>query len=776
VERFVEVVIRRRWWVLLGCALVTAVACASLSQVVIATSFGRMFLGEDPGYDDYKRLNARFGSDQVLLLGVEDGELFTAAGRDRLRATRDSLREVKGVARVRSLLDAVLLEPGPLFPEPTPALDLAAAQPERKDEVIERLRADPLAGGLLLGHDGASTALLVELSPDAARRAEDVPILVREAVRRVEQVYPPERVHQAGLPALITEILAQTLNAFTRTTPLVAFTLLACVWVLFGRLWPAAVSLAVAAVAVVWSLGFAVALDPELHVLMAAVPGVILIIAFSDIVHLCSAYLLELEGGKAKLDAIRAAGAEVGRACVFTSLTTFVGFLCLSLIPVPAFRVLGVVLGFGVGVALLLAVTLVPILLSFLPTPKALRGGVAGRSQGHVDRLLDLCLRATTRRPWAVLAAFALVTVVAVAGATRLTIETDFTARLTEDNRVRRDGDWFAANFRGANSVQVYVTASDPAQLEEPAWWARLASFQRALGELDGVDGAGSLVDALSLLHRSTPAGAADPPGALPRDPQALRGGLALLRAGAGTDLRRLVDFDGGCVRLLVNVGSHGLRDTADVARRIEALAPSHLAPDDRVDATGLTALLGAFIDEVVKAQREGLGISIASIAILMAIGLASIRVGLVSMLPNLLPLAVLAACLGVFWDRVDSDAISLTFIALGIGVDDTIHFLSRFKLEAQRAGTGPEDRAGAIERTFAYAGRGIIMTTLILALGFLPFLTSDYFYMRMAGTLLPLCFVVALLADLLLIPALAQVGWMRFGPRGEGPLAAGSS
>ena len=128
-------------------------------------------------------------------------------------------------------------------------------------------------------------------------------------------------------------------------------------------------------------------------------------------------------------------------------------------------------------------------------------------------------------------------------------------------------------------------------------------------------------------------------------------------------------------------------------------------------------------------------------------------------MLPNLFPLLVVVACLALTWEQVDSDCIALTFVALGIGVDDTIHFLTRLRLEAGRAEIGE-----AITRTFAYAGRGIVMTTAILALGFLPLLTSDYFLMRMFGSLLPLCMVVALLADLLLVPAFARLGWLRFG------------
>ena len=108
---------------------------------------------------------------------------------------------------------------------------------------------------------------------------------------------------------------------------------------------------------------FAVILDPEINVLLASVPAIAMVICFSDIIHLCSAYLHELGRGFEKDEAILSAASDVGVACLFTSVTTFVGFISLMFVPTPAFRQLGAVLGFGVASALMLALTLVPIVL-----------------------------------------------------------------------------------------------------------------------------------------------------------------------------------------------------------------------------------------------------------------------------------------------------------------------------------------------------------------------------------------------------------------------------
>lgn len=765
VERYVRWVLAHPRWVLGGCLVLSLLAGLSASRLVVATSFARMFLGENPGYETYRAYSATFGGDELFLIGLEDPELLAPAGQERLRRAAAAVRQVPGVARVRSLLDVVQLRPGPLGPTPVRWTEELAADPTRLPALRAALQADPFAGALLIGRDGASTSLVVEVSDETARRAEEAPRVVDAVLAACRAVYPPERVHRAGLVALVAEVLDQTFRAVTVTTPLVATVLLLSVWLLFGRLWPAAISLGVSAVAVLWTLGVAALLDRELNILMATVPAVILIVAFSDIVHLCSAYLLELSAGRPKHEAVRHACVDVGRACLFTSLTTFVGFLSLSLVPVPVFRVLGLVLGLGVALALLLAVTLVPVLLTLLPEPRPLRAGRTAWAQALLDRVLGASLRLSIRRPGAVIAGFALASALAGAGALQLTIETDFSVRLRPENPVRQDAAWFEGKFRGTNLLQVYVTAPEPRALTDPAWVASVAALQRAIDDLPQVESSASLLDGLSLLYRATPAGRAAPPGALPATRQELATLLGLLRLGAGDELRGLVDLEAGRLRLLAYLPGHGMRETAAVAREVERLGARTL-PGGGVEATGLLVLFGQFLDVIVAAQQQGLLTSSAVIALLMALGLRSWRVGLAAMPPNLFPLLVLAGCLGALWERVDSDAISLTFIALGIGVDDTIHFLDRYRLELGRSG----DRVAAVERTFAFAGRGIVMTTVVLACGFLPFLLSDYFYMRMLGSLLPLCFVVALLADVLLVPALAAKGWLGFGRAGPPP------
>jgi predicted RND superfamily exporter protein len=143
---------------------------------------------------------------------------------------------------------------------------------------------------------------------------------------------------------------------------------------------------------------------------------------------------------------------------------------------------------------------------------------------------------------------------------------------------------------------------------------------------------------------------------------------------------------------------------------------------------------------------------------LMIMILLRRVGVGLIAMIPNVLPLLVLGGVAGWAWGRVDANIILIAMIAVGIAVDDTVHFLTRFRIESERHEPGV-----ALRRTLSYAGHAMLETTLILCLGFLPFAISEHTTTRMMGTLLPLTLVVALIADLLLLPALGAVGLLRY-------------
>ena len=225
-----------------------------------------------------------------------------------------------------------------------------------------------------------------------------------------------------------------------------------------------------------------------------------------------------------------------------------------------------------------------------------------------------------------------------------------------------------------------------------------------------------------------------------------------------------LVDSDRQVARVTIRVPEAGLVSSARLGDKISTLFKRELGEGVKVEVTGLSYLFGKWVDYIIEGQKKGLAFAFFATTILMILCLRLFGAGLVSMIPNALPLLVLGAVLGFSGESVDSDLMMIGMIAIGIAVDDTIHFLTRLRLEARRA----KDIDEALLLTSEFTGTAIVQTSVILCLGFIPFLMSDYLTTRMMGSLLPLTLVMALISDLLLLPALVKLGVLRI-PAGKG-------
>ncbi len=750
--RWFSWVLRHRPLVLGIVVVLTVVSLGILTRVSVGSTLKKLFFGESPAYAAYVESADWFGVGEYILLGVDTDAAPSPALVESLARLDDRVVTLAGFTGTTSIATTQHMESVDGQLAMVPWLDASTAN-----------RA--AAQGMLVGQDGSDVAVLVALELNPDRTAQ-------EGMRNIERLessladagFPADRVHRSGFPVLMVEMLHLAWDNLFRILPMSTIALLVVVMAVFRRLLPAVVSVGIAGLSMIWTMAVSALIDPVFSIMVTAVPLVVVVVGFSDVIHLWSAWEQERVAGHSREEAILSSAADVGRACLLTSITTFVGFVSLSFIPTPMFRQMGITLGVGVALALILAMTLVPILLSYGLDDRAVErrrattlgpgSGVVGVIDGAIQGVLRWFSRLSRRRPRAVVAVFLALMGAAGVGIAGMNVDADLVGRVADDHPVQVDARWFDARFVGGNAMEVFIDGGSDNAFLDPVNLAAVARFQDAVDALPDVEHSVSLVDALRELHQVLGVGDG---ATLPDSAAAVAQELLLFELAGGEDLDLLVDFDRRRLHVALRTASDGMRASQATASAVEQLGQEMLPEGLSVDATGLRPLMGGWIDRIIEGQVRGVGFSIGVVSLLMVVGLRSLRLGFVSMIPNLLPLVWLGGVLGSCWELVDTDTAVIAMLAVGIGVDDTIHFLMRYRVEASRTAS----RAEAIERTFQFAGRAIVMTTVVLVVGFLPCALSDYFSLWILGTLLPMVLLFAVLADLLMVPAMVRLGWL---------------
>ncbi|MCH2579727.1 MAG: hypothetical protein MK133_00830, partial [Planctomycetes bacterium] len=268
---YFQFVIRHRIPALVIIALISGAGVWSLQNGKISSSLGKLFLADSPAYDHYLSRVEEFGSDEQLIIAFEEEDVLGADSLRRLLLATEAIRKAAGVARVMSLLDNEIV----FAKSAKGGIEARIAELSGSREKTETTRAtllgDRFTGGILLSEDSRHGAVLITTLADGTNDMEDSISWV-EGIHAIflRQGYREENLHRAGGIAIVSEMMKQTHFNLKRLFPIVCLLLVLTVYILFRRIWPAVVATCIAILAVIWTMGIAVAIDPEVSIMLAA--------------------------------------------------------------------------------------------------------------------------------------------------------------------------------------------------------------------------------------------------------------------------------------------------------------------------------------------------------------------------------------------------------------------------------------------------------------------------------------------------------------------------
>ena len=740
-----RLITRGRWPYLVAVAVVTAVLAVFAARVPVEQSNESMNASDAAQRATLEAFRQRFGSDEDLVLAVSRRPLLDPAGVRLLAALTARVEAIDGVHRVHSLANAIELVAGPVGAEPRPLLP----QPVEGEDYEARARAavlrNPELERFLVSPDLGTAALVVELE---ARPGDDAhaPRVIGALRSLIDEHSRGEAaLHLAGIGAQkleVTRLLARDQSLLIPASVAVLALVLAA---FFRRPSGVAIPLAVTGVTLVWTLGIYGACGQALNTMTSLLPPVLMVLSVTTSVH-----LYETWSSRAAIDGTdeaRIVGVvrDLRRPCAFTSLTTAAGMASLVVSDTPAVRLFGGFTALGVLISLGLGLTLVPVALTFV---RARATVPRSTLRSRLDGMLEVAARLSVARSGALLAVAAVVTVAALVGGARVRTNTDLVRFLKSDSLLFRDAMFIDEHLGGIYALELVVARRDGGSLASLDAMRRLAGLQQRLVAHDEV---GSVQSVLSLLFAIERAETGRAGQRLPEDEAALLHAFDLLEVAEDDDLvRQVIDPELRHARVRARLRAIGTDVAAPLEARILADARELFGPGYTIDVAGAFHQMAQDSDRLVARQVESF--SLAFVLVIAAIGamFRSLRMMLVSVVPNLVPLVWTAGVMGVLGIELSTGTTMIASVVIGIAVDDTIHYLTRFE-RARRSGQPVE---ASIRLTTTGTGRALVISSVVLVLGFWVGALGSFKPTIYFSLLTGLTMISALACDLLVLPA----------------------
>jgi len=776
--------------VLLVLVLLLAFPISHVPQIKMDTSTEGFMHEDDPVLLTYNSFRDQFGRDERIVLAIEDENIFSIDFLTKLKKMHKELEtnvpyveDVTSLYNVRNTRgDGDKLITDDLL-EPFPTTD------EQVVDIKKRAMESHFYKDLIISENGKMTTVIIEtdayshagekevsLDDEFADGFNDEPVKKKtpkvfltdqenhellEAVATIANKYRAEglKIYVAGSPAVNNELKAQMkadMQKFMRITFLI---ILVFLFVVFRRLSAVFYPLIVIIFSLLTTVGTMAWAGAMFKLPTQIVPSLLLAVSVGATVHILSIFFDKFNDTGDKKEALSYTLGHSGLAIAMTSITTAIGVGSFAGSEVAPISDLGIFASLGVMVSLVLTLTLLPALLSITKLKAKEKSEV-----GKIDLLMKKLAVIPVKHTKSVLVGSFLLVAIALVAATQVNLSHNPLKWFQPDNINRISTEVIDKQMNGTVTIEVVVDTGkengwvNPEKLEKlNAFSAKLEAYKDEYTHIGKVISLATIIKETNrALHENE-----EKYYSIPSDGDLVSQELLLFENSGSDDLEDVVDSQFSKARITVKMPWTDTIEAVNVLDFVKTEAEKTFV-GDKVETTGMIPLLINTFSHAVHSSVQSYLMAAVAISFMMMFILGSVRIGLLSMIPNLAPIIVGLLLMYVANIPLDMFTLLIGSIAIGLVVDDTIHFMHNFKRYYLESG----DASQAIEQTFLTTGKAMLITTIVLSLGFFAYLAANMISVQNFGLLTGSVIIFALLSDLLLAPALMMVaakrGWIK--------------
>lgn len=749
--RFHELIRRWRPLLLVLLPLAALLLAQGASKLGFVSDYRVYFSDDNPqlqAFDAMQRTYAK--SDNLLIvLSPKDGDAFGAQALAAQHWATAEAWKTPYSLRVDSLTnyqrvdaDGDSITVADLVADPS-GLDAAARERVRRFAL-----AEPQLVRRLVSQRGDVAAINVTYQLPEKTPFENAEVVAfgRDLAQRLGQKYPQMEVRLAGM-AMYNNAFVESAMADGRLIPIMYAILLVMTLAMFRSVLGTLCALATVYLATGAAAGIAGYLGMSLTTLSASAPLIILAVTVADVVHVVSGVLRLMRGGMGRQEAIAATMAETTRPIVITNVMSAAGFLALNTSEMPPFRDLGNIVAIGIACAMALTLTLLPVLLSYAPLKPRSGGDTVAHAMGRLGR-------------WVVARAgrIGLVVVPLALLLSAATFKNEFNDQymkwFSPQNSFRQANDYTMRRLTGLYAIEYSVSGKDGRKVSDVAYLRDLGRYADWLREQEETIHVASLSDTFKRINQSLHGGGAEH-YRLPQESGLAAQSLLLYEMSLpyGLDLNNQINIDKSATRVVVTLRDVTTREMLDFERRsLDWIARN--APTLQAQAASTTLIFAHIGERNIHGLLKGMIGAAVVISLCLIFALGSVRLGLLSLIPNVLPILMTFGVWGLAVGQLGFSVAIVAAISLGIVVDDTVHFMSSVRHAREDKGM---DTDAAIVDAFETAGPAMLATTAIIAAGFLVLASSGFALNMHMGLMTAIALILALATDLLLMPVLIK-------------------
>ncbi len=745
-------VLKNRWFIIFFCLVFVALAASGGRLINFTTSYRVFFSPDNPQLLAFEALeNTYIRSDQVLIvIEPKDGNVFTRDILSLIEDTTEKAWQIPYSNRVDSITNFQYTE---AEADDLIVRNLVRNAHELSDQELNKIKTaaltEPLLAGRLISASGHVTGINVTVQlPNINEMVEtpEVVSFVRNLADEIRLSHPDVNVYLTGIIMLNNSFSESSKDDMSSLIPLSFGVMLLLLALLVGGFTGTFVTLLVILFSIVSAMGIGAYFGMPLSPPSASAPTIILTVAIANCVHILVTFIHGMRNGMLKNDALMESLRLNLQPVFLASFTTALGFMTMNFSDVPPFGHLGNFVSLGVVVSFVLSVSLLPALISLLPVRIK---EVKEDDNRFMEKFAEFVIKKRTAIFWGMTA----VIILLVAALPRNELNDIFVHYFDESVTFRTDSDFITNNLTGLYNIEYSLEAKETGGINNPEFLKEIDRFANWYREQPETLHINIYTDIAKRLNKNMH-GDDESFYTIPDERNLAAQYLLLYEMSLpyGLDLNNQINVDKSATRMtatLKTISSNNLIELEDRAQQWLSENTTHIA---QADGSGTSIMFANIGKRNIISMLIGTTVALIMISMVLIFALRSFKIGFISLIPNLVPAAMGFGLWGLTVGEIGLSLSIVTSMSLGIVVDDTVHFLSKYLRARREKELNSED---AVRYAFKTVGRALLITSIVLIAGFLVLSTSSFELNSGMGLLTAVIIAFALFADFLFLPAI---------------------